>query len=191
MKKLSLICLLVMLSFCSYADNTVDLSNLTDAQKVEVLTQLNKIKNTPVQSKQDNEPIQILPDAEEVQKYVSIGENIGKALGGTARELGIAVNDFANTPVGIIAVMLIIYNYLGSAIISFFGGLLVFLLGSFFIKWWVKKALTTNIYYNEEKTNIFGNHPIKQVETEYNKDVMESALIIYSIFTLICLVIMF
>lgn len=71
--------------------------------------------------------------ATKAKEWVDIGNSLGQALAGTARELGVAVNDFAKSPVGHLAIALIIWKVLGGTIIHFAGGLFSLIVLMF---WW-------------------------------------------------------
>ncbi len=90
----------------------LDMNGLSEAAQAELALKV-------AQLRKDAFDTPIIPDVVEVQKYVSVGEQIGKALAVTARELGIEVNNFASTPVGMIAIFLIVWH--------FFGGMMVHL----------------------------------------------------------------
>ncbi len=46
----------------------------------------------------------------------NVGANLGKGLAATAREMGMALNEFANSRVGTFAMVLIAWNFLGGTI---------------------------------------------------------------------------
>lgn len=64
----------------------------------------------------------------QTKEWVDIGASLGQALASTAKEMNIAVNDFAKSPVGKLAIGLIIWKMLGGAIIHFLGALFCFFL---------------------------------------------------------------
>ena len=68
-------------------------------------------------------------DVNELTKYAELGTVIGKALAGSARELGVAVNDFAKTDVGYLATVLIVWHFLGEDILHFTIALFILLIG--------------------------------------------------------------
>lgn len=55
--------------------------------------------------------------AASAKEWAEVGSSIGKGLVATANEMGVAVNDFARTPVGKIAVALIVWKVAGGDII--------------------------------------------------------------------------
>lgn len=65
----------------------------------------------------------------ELTKYAELGTVIGKALAGSAHELGVAVNDFAKTDVGYLATVLIVWHFLGEDILHFAIAIFILLIG--------------------------------------------------------------
>ena len=63
------------------------------------------------------------------KEYVELGEMIGKALGSTAREMNVAVNDFAQTPVGKLSMVLIIWKVIGREGLHYLVGSLIMIIG--------------------------------------------------------------
>jgi hypothetical protein len=53
-------------------------------------------------------------------------KNIGSALASTATEMSVAVNQFAQTPIGILATVIIVYKLIGSNVMQFIVGLFFF-----------------------------------------------------------------
>ena len=92
--------ILMMVSISAWAGNTSDavnsagFSKLTEAEKAEVI----KIVADKASSKDSSVPVALTEDR--VEKWVKIGSNIGQGLAGAAKEVGVAVNDFSQTPVG-------------------------------------------------------------------------------------------
>lgn len=75
------------------------ISNLSQEQKAQLAAQL-KANEPPQRSL-----------AAGANEWVKVGENIGIGLAGTARELGMAADDIANTSVGRITIGLLIWNF--------------------------------------------------------------------------------
>lgn len=88
---------------------------------------------------------------------MDLGKNIGLAFGGAAHELGIAANDFVNTPVGMITMTLIIWHFMGGMIMHLVGSILVLVVGMSFILWHFRSQLEIIETFSSDKTNIFGN----------------------------------
>lgn len=90
-----------------------EIALMTDAEKRELLT---SVKDGTSSGK--------------VKEWVEIGEGIGAGLVATAERLGVAVNDFANTPVGKLAIVLIVWSYLGSQLVGLTLGVSLLTLGN-------------------------------------------------------------
>ena len=137
-------------------------NNLTELQKAEITKQVatqaetNKANPTSVAS--------VLPDAKKVDDWVNVGQHIGQMMGGAAKEVGVAVNDFGKTPVGQWTMFLIVWKVLGATLMHVIGGFLVLIVGGIVMSAIYRRATNTTIEYNPEKTNWLGNHPVLTVE---------------------------
>lgn len=107
------IILMLALAFCAmpaFAQTTTDtnaeLAAMTDAQKAQAVALLKA--NTPVPTSR----------AENVREWVDIGSSLGESLAATAGKLGVEVNKFSATPVGKLAMVLIVWNFMGVAIVN-------------------------------------------------------------------------
>ena len=85
---------------------------LTDEQKAQLQLQAAQQAGTGNVSK-----------ATVVKEWVDVGSAVGVGLANTAKELGIAANEIANSPVGKITVFLIAWNYMGEDVIQMAFGL--------------------------------------------------------------------
>ena len=61
-------------------------------------------------------------------RSIDIGNGLGEGLAATAQKLGVVANDFAKSPVGKLAMVLIIWNYMGDDIMGFFAGFFILFL---------------------------------------------------------------
>lgn len=109
--------LVLMVMFGSVAHAAqLDMNGLSDAAQAELALKAAELRKAALETP-------IIPDVAEMEKYVSVGEQIGKALAITAKELGIEVNNFASTPVGMIAIFLIVWHFFGNMVVHLmFGG---------------------------------------------------------------------
>ncbi len=165
MKKLLLVIgLLYSINVFADSNNLPGLSELTDMEKAEIQLQVQKKiaeKNQlQAQAKQLSDNI---PDPDMVQKYVTLGEGIGKAFGGAAKEVGVTVNEFVKTPVGLMAMILIVWNYMGAMIVHLFAGMLLLIVGIMLVRWWFYHTIDSQIEYDPEKTDIFGRNRILNI----------------------------
>ena len=164
MKKLFAIALMLF-SAVSFAGNTADavnsagFSKLSEAEKAEVI----KMVADKAATKEAG-MIPQLASEDKVEKWVKIGSNIGQGLAGAAKEVGVAVNDFAKTPVGQLTMMLIVWHMIGAQLIHVFGGIMIWIVGIAIIRHMVARAYPSKITYSKEVKNIFGNYVIEKSE---------------------------
>lgn len=60
--------------------------------------------------------------AQQVNEWVEIGQGIGSGLGAAARELGVVANEFAQTPVGMLTIGIIVWKVMGGDIVQLLVG---------------------------------------------------------------------
>lgn len=179
MKKL-LLAALLMFSMSAHAAIDVNTAGLTPSQKadlVKMAEQMREQQASPVIAKSED-------IADTVGKWANVGEQFGKMIGGAAKEVGIAVNEFLKTPVGIMTAGLIIFNYVGGPIIHVTLGLLIFAVGMTLVTWFIRRSTAMKVEYDLTKTNWFGNHPVK---SEVRDELTEAQLVIISFGYLITL----
>ena len=134
-------------------------SKLSEAEKAEVVRMVAEKSSSGVGS------------VEKIDKYVQIGSNIGKGLASTAKEVGVAVNEFATTPVGIVAMMLLVWNMMGKAIIMIALGVSLIVFGPIIIRRMYRGCVDTETTYSPDKTDIFGRarlvkHSVEGLSTD-------------------------
>jgi hypothetical protein len=172
-KKLIAVAVLAFATFAAQAEGisydsvkSAGWNALSESQKAAVLQQVaDQAKKVQVPAIPD------VPTVKKVDQYVDIGIKIGQMLGSAAKELGIAVNDFAKTPVGQMAMVLIAWHYAGAAAIHIAGGFIVLFVGIAGFIMMYKRMTTTNIKYSPEKTDIFGRaRKVSVVREEFSSD---------------------
>lgn len=102
---------------------------------------------------------------ERIQMYVEVGKGIGAGLGEAARGLGVAVNEFAGTPVGKITMFLIAYKVIGGEIIDLALGIIWFAITiplwvSLFRKICLYESVKEVVVDGKVKERIYKNHDI-------------------------------
>lgn len=96
--------------------DTLNVNGLSEMAQAELALKVAQLRTEALK-------VTVIPDVIEMEKYVSVGEQIGKALAVTARELGVEVNNFATSPVGMIAIFLIVWHFFGVMMVHLaFGG---------------------------------------------------------------------
>ena len=157
--------ILMMVSISAWAGNTSDavnsagFSKLSEAEKAEVIKM---VAEKAAEKSSGTVPQLDTPD--KVEKWVKIGSNIGQGLAGAAKEVGVAVNDFATTPVGQMTMALIVWHMIGAQLIHVFGGILIWIVGISIIRHTIRRAYPSKITYSKEVKNIFGNYAVESVE---------------------------
>lgn len=124
MKKLLLALALLTAPTVAFADappiTPINTSGLTEEQMKQVQEQADQLRSASPEA-------QTQATLERVQQYVEVGKGIGSGLGEAARSMGVAVNDFANTPVGRLTTFVIIWKVLGHDLLGVIAGALWFL----------------------------------------------------------------
>jgi hypothetical protein len=108
-------------------------------------------------------------EPEDIEKWANLGSKIGVGLASTAKELGVAATEFATTTTGRIVTFVILWQFLGNAIVHIITGLTMWFFGIPLIWYVMSKSVHVDSEYNTNKTNIFGNHPL-QNQTRHSMD---------------------
>jgi len=123
MKTFVLLCvslLLVVSPVLSETKVEIDLEKLDDFSRNKVL---NALKET------EKEGSSILPkNPEEIREWGRLGKDIGQAIGATAKELSIQVNDFIKTPAGVLTVGIILWKVVGNELFDIVFGIPIWFL---------------------------------------------------------------
>lgn len=139
-------------------------AQLTEVQRTDVL------KTVAAQAEKNEKNVAPpVPASAAVEEWVSVGERVGKLLSGTARELGVAVNDFVKTPVGTLVMAMVLWKYLGAAAVHIAAGLFIWGVG-LSLSWWVaRRGCKLQITYHAEKRTWLGR-PLKSSVTRAPMD---------------------
>lgn len=89
---------------------------------------------------------------EKVEAWVNVGTNIGKGLVGAARELGVAANEFAATPLGMLTMALIVWHFLGGMVVHVIGGFTIWIVG-FAFTYVLMRRQTRKIEFDLDEKN--------------------------------------
>lgn len=165
----------------------VDTAGLTTEQVNQLKHQAQAMKNDPatVSAKV----------RQEAEAWGDLGANMGKAMVGAARELGIAANEFATTPLGKVVVVMTAYKIAGRDILGVFVGSFIMLFGYGVAIWMFITHRWSKVKYEYEPVlwGAFKRNRIVSVETDEDtaqiKAVVGSLIILLS--TLLGLVVIF
>lgn len=119
MKQLFVALMMVVMSSMAFAGErvSIDTSKLTAEQKEQLGKMV--VQDSP---KTDGE-------LDMLEKAARFGQIIGSGIGAAARELGIAVNEFSQTTPGRVAMLILVWKYMGDAILGVMVGIPVLVLG--------------------------------------------------------------
>lgn len=139
----------------SDAVNSAGFSKLSETEKAEIIKMVADKATT-------KETVISTSTEDRVEKWVKIGSNIGQGLAGAAKEVGVAVNDFSQTPVGQLTMLLIVWHMIGAQLIHVLGGILIWIIGISIIRFMINKSYPCKITYSKEVKNMFGNYVIER-----------------------------
>lgn len=140
MRKL-LVTIILAFSIPVMANTTesVHLDGLTAAQITELKQQAEKMRST--------QPANVSATVrKEAEAWGELGANMGKAMVGAAKEVGVAADEFSKTTLGKIVVFIVAYKLIGQDLLAIFIGLLVLVVGTSLTIW---LAFTTAWYDRE------------------------------------------
>jgi len=126
-------------------DDLGDFNTLTPTQKAAIVSQI-------AQAKERNGPsTPAISTPKELKEWAEVGSAVGKGLVATAKELGIEVNAFAQTSIGKLAIVLIVWKVMGGDILHIFGGIVWFMVAlPMWIYFFRKLCIVKEIKYNEK-----------------------------------------
>lgn len=110
------------LAIASAKDITLDVSGLSESQIAQIQSDALARKARGLQ--ETGAVLNNAPSVDRISEYAKLGKDLGVGLASTAKELGVAANEFAQTPLGHVAMLLIIYKVIGSSIIHLICGFL-------------------------------------------------------------------
>ena len=114
MKYFLAIVMVLMMSTVALANTntnvTVDLTTLSSTTQAAVLDAIEESK------KASEKAVEATP--ENIERWSNVAAGIGTAIKQLCADLGVEVNKFAKTPVGIIAMGLIFWNYAGATLLT-------------------------------------------------------------------------
>ena len=145
-KLLSALALAVGIASTAHAAG-VDTKGLTPDQISQLNQQAQSMKSDPaaVSSKV----------RQEAEAWGELGSNMGKAMVGAAKEIGVAANEFAVTPLGTVVVGITAYKIVGRDLLGVAVGSLILVLGYSIAFWMFLTRRWSNIQY-EYKPILWG-----------------------------------
>lgn len=176
---------IALLWLCTSAHAQLDLNSvgkagfdrLTPQQQAEVIKMV-----TEQSQKSPAEQLANRVTADDADKWLNIGERVGKMIGSAAREVGVAANEFVSTPVGMVAVAVIVWNYIGNDIAHLIGSFVLLVVGLLTAAVLCYKQTTTRITYHETKRTWWGAPVVVSKErSAWTNGQVESVVIVLGI----------
>ncbi len=128
--------------------NKIGFDKLSDADKIAIMK--------TVTEKRDAATGTIPTTPDQIEQWVQLGANVGKGLAGAAKELGVAANEFVNTPVGKLTAFLIVWHFVGAMAIHIAGGLMVLIVGFSALGWYTHNARHVTATYSPTERDWVG-----------------------------------
>lgn len=124
-----LIAISLMLSTAAFAGSAspgsgtfVDVSKITPEQAAQIQKQVEEMQQKPTTVSANVR--------KETEAWGELGANMGKALIGAAKEVGVAANEFAGTSLGKITVAIVAYKIIGRDILKITSGIATLVVGT-------------------------------------------------------------
>ena len=144
MKSFILACTLALSTsvFAASPNTSVDLSKLTPEQRQIITQQVNDLSATPT-----NISANVRKEAE---AWGDLGANMGKAMVGAAREVGVAANEFSQTSLGKVVVFIVGYKIIGHDVLGVLFGSLILVFGYALAIWILVTRRWSTVKYEYE-----------------------------------------
>lgn len=132
-------------------------NNLTPQQQAEI------ISSVTAKAAENRPSAPVMAKATDItNEWLNIGARIGQGFAGAAKELGIAANDFAASPVGKWVAFLIIWHFMGAMAVHIGFSLMFLTVAMGSIYWYTRATRENKITYDVDKTDIFGRSRISE-----------------------------
>lgn len=109
--------------------------------------------------------VEKMADPDVADKWSNAAMGIARAIGIAAKELGIAANDFLDSPAGFLVAALLLFNYAGGFIVGLPVTILTVLIASHLLR----RVWTDKVEY-ETVNYLWGLLPIRRIKTRTNSD---------------------
>lgn len=144
--------------------STIDVSKLTPAQIAQLNNQVTEMTKEPV-----NVSASVRKEA---AAWGELGANMGRAMVGAAKEVGVAADEFSQTSLGKIVVFLAAYKIIGKDVLSVVFGSFVLIFGYSLAIWAFYTRRWSEVTY-ERVPVLFGlMHRNRVVECETSSDAL-------------------
>lgn len=159
----------------------VDVSKLTPEQVAQINKQVSEMQSAPA-----NISASVRQEAE---AWGQLGANMGKAMVGAAREVGVASNEFASTGLGKVVVAIVAYKVIGQDLLGIIFGSLILVVGYSLAIWILSTRRWSTVKYEYEPVvwGMFKRRRIMSSETA--DDVVTGKILSAGVLTLLTTVV--
>lgn len=128
----------------------VDTRGLSNAQIAELQLKAEEMKGGT------------LPSKSEIKEYAELGQAVGTAIASTAKELGVAAEEFSHTNVGKITIFLIAWQLVGEQVIQAIVGSCLLIVSIFLWSKYFKRmcVISKEEYYENRKLKSITYQPV-------------------------------
>lgn len=156
-------------AFAGTKQTSVDVSKLTPEQIAQINSQVSEMTKDPV-----NVSATVRKEAE---AWGELGANMGKAMVGAAREVGVASNEFANTSLGKVVVGIVAYKVVGKDILGVIFGAMILVCGYILSVWILTTRRWSDVQY-EYAPVLWGMYNKKRVlKSHTDSDIVTGKII--------------
>lgn len=162
---------------------------LTDAQKTKLVLEAAKMKADSAAALEKAEKLALegppppSVSVQEVAEWAALGKEFGAAIAGTAKELGMVVNDFLTTPTGLLIAGVLVWKLIGLDIIGLvFGTIWLIVAYTIWYKMLRKIAIVKKINY---ETTDKGKRIVASIEHYQKGETSEAGIVLLTISFLI------
>jgi hypothetical protein len=143
--------------------SSLDVSKLTAEQKATL------IANVAALEKEEKSPANVSKTIRtEAEAWGDLGGNMGRAAVSAAKEIGMAANDFVQTPLGKVTMGIIVYKIVGASLLKVFFGTFVLLFSYSLAMWFLLRKKYDSAEY-ENRAMFWGLYNRKLV-TKFSTD---------------------
>lgn len=120
----------------------VDVSKLTPEQAAQIKQQISELSSSPTNISSDVR--------KEAEAWGELGANMGKAMVGAAKEVGVAANEFSQTSLGKIVVFFAAYKIVGNDLLGVVFGTFILIFGYSIAIWVLTTKRWSKVSYEYE-----------------------------------------
>ena len=146
-------------------DSQLDLSKLTNAQRSQLKIQALQLEQEATKTPTVDTATRVRTEAE---KWAELGTNVSSALIAGAKNVGVAANEFAQTPLGMVTTGIVVYKFIGRDILHYLAGLFLLIVGTIAAAKWFSYCTKDRIEYENipRVFNLWVSRKVKMISRD-------------------------